>query len=115
MDKVCIYQLKTPTLVGVFANERESKQDVWFDLELTLDITAAIQSDNIKDAVSYADVAQAVTAFVAEATFELIEALAEAVAAFILEKFPVTHIKLSLYKKPFDMPNVERVAVVIER
>lgn len=115
MDKVCIDQLEAPTLVGVFDSERESQQLVWFDIEMSLDIVKAIHSDNIKDAVSYADVASAVTQFVGQASFQLIEALAEAVAQFILEKFSVQHIKLTLYKKPFDMPNVRRVAVVIER
>ena len=115
MDKICIKQLVTPTLVGVFDRERKEKQNVWFDLELSLDIAQAIATDDIQDAVSYADVATAVVDYVSQATFQLIEALAEAVAQFILEKFSVKHVKLSLYKKPFDMPYVERVAVVIER
>jgi dihydroneopterin aldolase len=114
MDTVFIEGLRVDTVIGAYAWERDIRQPLRLDLEMTFDCRAAGASDALADALDYHRVATAVTALVEASRCELLEALAERVAAMVLHDFPVTRLRLSV-RKPGAVGNADTVGVVIER
>lgn len=114
MDTVFIEGLIIDTLVGVHDWERTTRRSVTLDLEMAFDCTAAGASDALVDALDYAAVAARVTQVVQAGRHQLVEALAEAVAAAVQVDFPVTWLRLKI-RKPGALGNAANVGVVIER
>ena len=97
---------------GVLEEERRHGQTFLYDLRL--DVSDAALSDRIEDAVDYRTVAARVREVSDSRRFELIEALAAAVADAIVESFPVERVSVRVRKRPADLP-VEYAAVTAER
>ena len=114
MDKIFIHALKTETIVGIFDWERQVKQTVLIDLELSADRRKAALSDSIDDTLNYKRVAKRVLAFVEGSQFHLVETLAERVAMLMLEEFGVAWVGISL-SKPGAIRSSRDVGVVLER
>ena len=77
MDKIFLRALKTEAIVGIFDWERQVKQTVILDIEISADIRKAALSDSIDDTLNYKRVAKRVLGFVEESKFHLVETLAE--------------------------------------
>src|SRR3546814_7045043 len=114
MDIVFIHDLKVATVIGVFAWERRSRQTVCFNLEMACDIAQAAGSDDLTHAFDYQCISKRIIAFVEAAEFQLVEALAEAVAQLVREEFGVAWLRLSL-SKPGALRAARDVGIVIER
>ena len=114
MDKIFIHALKTETIVGIFDWERQVKQTVVMDIELSADIRKAALSDSIDDTLNYKGVAKRVLAFVEESSFHLVETLAEHIAMLILEEFGVSWVSIAL-SKPGAIRSSRDVGVKLER
>jgi dihydroneopterin aldolase len=114
MDQVIIEGLDVETVIGAYAWERDVRQHVRLDLEMDFDCGVAGTSDRLADALDYAAVAARVTALVGDSRFELLEALAEKVAATVLAEFPVRRLRLRVHK-PGAVGNALAVGVAIER
>jgi 7,8-dihydroneopterin aldolase/epimerase/oxygenase len=114
MDKIFIHALKTETIVGIFEWERQVKQTVVMDIEVSADIRNAAISDSIDDTLNYKGVAKRVLTFVEESSFHLVETLAEHVAMLILEEFGVSWVSIVL-SKPGAIRNSRDVGVMLER
>ena len=114
MDTIRIKGLKIETVVGVHEWERRMPRPVVIDLELAADVAQAAKHDALKDALDYAAVTQVVTEFVTTSDFQLIETLAERLAARLQKDFGVQWIKLEVHK-PGAIPGASDVSVVIER
>ena len=76
MDKIFIHALKTEAIIGIFDWQRQVKQTVIVDIEISADIGKAALSDSIDDTLNYKRVAKHVLAFVEESKFHLVETLA---------------------------------------
>ncbi len=99
---------------GVEEDERARGQR--FLLDLWLDVSDAALSDRIEDTVDYRDVARAVREVSDERQFQLLEALAAAVADRLVERFPVERARVRVRKPEVELdPPVEYVAVTVER
>lgn len=114
MDKVIIEGLRIDTFIGVYAWEKSVKQTLLLDLELSCDLQKAAATDQVFDTLDYAAVVDAIVAFTSARHFQLLEALADNLAKFLLDKFSVQHIKLSL-RKPGAIAQAAVVGVQIER
>jgi len=114
MDIVFIKNLKIEAVIGVFDWEREIKQALYFDFELATDISKAANSDDLKDTLDYNALSIAVTQFVEQSGFQLIETLAERVAELIIQDFNVPWLRLRLNKKG-AIKNADDVGIIIER
>ena len=114
MDKIIISALVVETIIGTLAWERQVKQKIVLDLELYTDISAAASSDDINDAIDYAAVCEQVTNFIEMEQCQLIEALAENTAQFLLNKFFIQGLVLTL-SKPGAITTAKNVAVCIKR
>ncbi len=114
MDKIFIHALKTEAIIGIFDWERQVKQTVVIDVEISADIRKAALSDSIDDTLNYKRIAKRVLAFVEESKFHLVETLAEQLAMLILEDFGVAWVHLRL-SKPGAIRSSQDVGVVLER
>ena len=113
-DKILIRQLEVDAFIGIHTWEKQQTQPLYFDLDLSFDCSPAAHSDDIKDALDYFKVCRQVTAFVAASNYELIETLAEQVAALVIKQFACKKIKLTLYK-PNAIANTQTVGIRIVR
>lgn len=114
MDIVFIEGLRIDTVIGIHPWERRLRQTVVLDLELASDNPRAARDDRIEDALDYAAVAGRLESFVGDSRFQLIETLAERVAALLLAEFGVPWLRLTV-SKPGAVPRARSVGVVIER
>jgi len=114
MDKIFIRALKTEAIIGIFDWERQVKQTVVIDLELSADIRKAALTDSIADTLNYKGVAKRVLGFVAESQFHLVETLAERVAMLILEEFGIEWVNIVL-SKPGAVRSSRDVGVALTR
>lgn len=114
MDKVFIQGLQVDTIIGVYDWERRMRQPVSLDLEMAADISRAAATDRLDDALNYKSISKRVSAYVADSRFQLVETLAEKVAALILDEFPTHWVRLTLHK-PGALRGATDVGVIIER
>ncbi len=98
MDKIFLRDLRVDTIIGIYDWEREIRQQVSIDLEMGADIRRAAASDAIEDTLDYKAVAKRLIAFVGEAEFQLVETLAERVAAIVTDEFGVPWVRVRLSK-----------------
>ena len=103
------------TAIGVTAGERAVKQQLSIDVEFPVSGRPA-DTDSIHDAVDYDTVARTVAEVCASREFHLIETVAEQIAGRILEKFPVSQVRILVRKiSPIEAPRVDYVSVEIVR
>jgi 2-amino-4-hydroxy-6-hydroxymethyldihydropteridine diphosphokinase len=114
MDKVLIEGLEFEAKIGIHDWERRRRQPLRLDLALAFDNRRPAASDAIADTLDYQVVADRLLAFAADASFQLIEALAEECAQLLLREFAVDWVQLTL-RKPGALHNARAAAVAIER
>ena len=114
MDSIFLHDMKVETVIGVWDWERKIRQTVSIDLEMSADIRKAAASDSVEDALNYKSVAKRVQAFVGESTFQLVETLAEKIAAIVLDEFDVAWVRVRV-NKPGAIRGARDVGVLIER
>lgn len=114
MDIVFIQGLKIDTVIGIYDWERKIRQDIVLDLEMSADIKAASETDNIEQTLDYKAVSKRLIDFVQNAQFELVETLAEKITQIILNEFGVEQVKLTLNKGK-AVTGARGVGVIIER
>ena len=114
MDKIFIHALKSEAIIGIYDWERQVRQTVLVDVEISADIRKAALTDSIEDTLNYKRVAKRVLAFVEGSQFHLVETLAEHLAMLILEEFGVDWVRITL-SKPGAVRSSRDVGVVLER
>jgi dihydroneopterin aldolase len=114
IDLVFIRELQVNTVIGVYDWEREVRQTVVLDLEMATDNKRAAASDDIADALNYAAVSIRLVEFIENSQFQLIESMAEQVAAIVLNDFKVPWLRLRLCK-PGAVAQAKDVGILIER
>ena len=113
-DIIYLNDLKIDTVIGVFDWERRIKQTISIDLEMATNICKAAESDHIDDTLNYKAVAKRLIAFVEESRFQLVETLAERVAAIVIDEFDVAKVKVRINKKG-AVRYAGDVGIIIER
>ncbi len=114
MDVIFLHDLKIDTVIGIWDWERKIRQTVSIDLDMSTDIRKAAATDSVDDTLNYKLVAKRIQEFVAESSFQLVETLAERIAAIVLEEFDVSWVRVRV-NKPGAIRNAQDVGVTIER
>ena len=114
MDTVFINELRIDTIIGIYDWERKVRQTISLDLEMATDIRRAAATDAIDDTLNYKAVAKRLIAFVEASDYQLVETLAEKIAAIVLDEFSVPWLKLTVHK-PGAVRGSRDVGVIIER
>ena len=97
---------------GAYDEEQRDGQPFWFDIRLEVGDRGA--DDDLERAVDYTRVAAAVREISDAHRYDLLEALATAVADAIVERFQPERATVRVRKRPSGLP-VEYSAVTIER
>jgi dihydroneopterin aldolase len=97
---------------GAYEEERATGQTFWFDVELEVGDRGA--DDDLATAVDYTHVAAAVRELSDHRRFDLLEALATAVADELELRFGPQRLVVRVRKKPAGLP-VEWSAVTVTR
>ena len=113
-DIIFIEGLEIETIIGVYEHERDIKQKVVLDIEMTLPESDASSSDDLRHTVDYDAVSKLVTSYVKDTQYQLIESLAEQVATLVLGAFATDSLKLKL-SKPGAVKNAKSVGLIILR
>jgi dihydroneopterin aldolase len=96
---------------GVLDEEKRNGQTFLFDLEL--EVSDAALSDRIDEAVDYREIVERVRAVSDGRRFDLIEALAGAVADELVRALPAERVRVRVRKRPADLPVAETAATVV--
>lgn len=99
MDTVMIRGLRVYAYHGVKEEEKRKGQPFVLDIDVTADMTAACESDDIAQAINYSEVTKAAVATMLSEKNDLIERAAHRVATAILAQFPAEEVSVTL-KKP---------------
>lgn len=116
MDRIILEGMTFFGRHGLLPREVEEGQPFVVDLALGLNLAPAGKTDHLGQTVDYSQVVDAVREVVEGKRFNLLEALAEAIAGEVLQRFPVESVRVGV-KKPRAPLGVilDHVAVVIER
>jgi dihydroneopterin aldolase len=97
---------------GVNDEEREQGQRFLFDV--TVDVGHDAESDRLEDTVDYREIVAAIREVSDGHRFNLLEALAAAVADELIRRFRIAHVRVRVRKPDVRLP-VEFAAATVER
>lgn len=98
MDIIFLRELKIETLIGIYPWEKKVPQNLQLDLEIALPNSRACATDDIADAVDYAEIVRHIQHAITSRHFNLLEALAEHIAQILLTDFNAPWVKVSVAK-----------------
>lgn len=116
LDRISVTGLRAFGRHGVLPAEREQGQEFVIDAVLWLDTRAAARADDLSLTVDYGALAQALAGIVAGEPVDLIETLAERLAAACLADDRVDEVEVTVHKPsaPIAVPFTD-VAATIRR
>ncbi|HEX3618863.1 MAG TPA: dihydroneopterin aldolase [Candidatus Udaeobacter sp.] len=101
-DEVHIDQLEVSTHIGVPEQERAAPQRLTVSISFWPYQQVRDLADNIHKAVNYSAVAEETKSFVRDQSVNLIETLADLLAAHLLKTFPIQKVTVELRKFPLE-------------
>ncbi|MGE4530088.1 MAG: dihydroneopterin aldolase [Acidithiobacillus sp.] len=114
MDILFVRELKVDTRIGIYDWERQIKQTILIDLEIAADASVAAQTDKVEQTINYQTVCQRLVAHISASEVELVETLAEQIAAIICDDFGAAWVQVTVHK-PAAVRGTKDVGVRIER
>ena len=114
-DRVFVNGLELYCIIGVQPWEREVMQKVRIDLQMAADCRPAALADDASLTLDYKAVSKRVQRLVEGSTFQLVETMAERIAAAILADFPRADSVTVRVAKPGAVRFAEAVGVEVER
>jgi dihydroneopterin aldolase len=114
MDRVKLEGLAIDASVGVYEFEHQVRQRLEIDVTAEIDLTEAGRSDRLEAGLDYDGIARHCREVVAERHHQLIESIAESIAARVLHDERVDRVEVRV-AKPGAVPDARTVAVEIRR
>ena len=114
MDIIYLHGLKIECIIGVWEWERRIKQLLTIDVDMAADVAAAAASDQLDATLNYKAVAKRLIDFVGNSEYQLIESVAERVAAVLIDEFQIEWCRVKV-DKGGAVRGARNVGVVIER
>ena len=115
-SQIVIERLECEGYCGVTHNERERPQKLAVDVELGFPTDRAAGTDDLKNTVDYAAVADRIVALVSREHCHLLETLAEKILAMLFATFPAERIRIWVRKLYAPLPTIAgSVGVRMER
>ncbi|HEY2917282.1 MAG TPA: dihydroneopterin aldolase [Candidatus Limnocylindrales bacterium] len=99
-DRIVLANLAFTARHGVEPREKTELQRFELDVELELDLAPAGRADDLAMTANYAEVDDVVRAIVEGPPFDLLEALAETIAAAVLASQPLADAAVVRVRKP---------------
>ncbi|MBE6362153.1 MAG: dihydroneopterin aldolase [Lentisphaerae bacterium] len=98
MGKIFLNQLEISTIIGTLPHERTVQQKIIVDVEITTPMKAAAISDNLYDALDYSAVENEVVQLAEKSSFQLLEALLNAIGTAVIRHPEVISCKVRIEK-----------------
>ena len=114
MDKIFIKDLEIETVIGIYEWEREVRQLISINIEMTVDTKKAARSDKVEDSLDYKKVCKRIISLTKHSKSKLIENLAHKIAETILSEFSASNVIVTV-EKPGALRGSKSVGIVIER
>lgn len=115
-DKISLMGVECRVKVGVPSAERRRRQKILIDVVMEVPVAGAGARDDFRMAVDYWGVEKAVRETAETGERQLIEALAEQVAAAVLRRDKrIAAVTIAVHKRPAVMPKTREVVVEIRR
>ena len=116
-DRIMLNGMRFYGYHGVNPEERTLGQPYLVDLTAEMDLRPAGHSDRLEDTVSYSHIYRAVQSIVEGEPRQLLESVAEAIAAQVLADFPVDAVTVTVKKPnpPVRGSSIRQSAVRIRR
>lgn len=111
-DRIVLEGMTFEGTHGVYPEEQVTPQPFEVDVELALNLQPAGLSDDLEQTVDYARVFDTCRQIVESTRFNLIEALAEAIAHELLAGFPVQEVTVRVRKPKVKLGGALRAAGV---
>lgn len=115
IGKITLKGLKYPLKIGVAEQERKQPQGILVDLQLYLDITKAVETQEIEETVNYSVVQKKIKAFLENKEYVLVERLAADIAKLLLSNFEKLKAVKCTCWKPEALKDAENVGVTVVR
>jgi len=112
MDKIILEGMEFYGYHGARPEEKKLGQRFIVDVELFLDLRQAGETDNLDYTVNYAQVFELVQSIVCGRSRQLIESVAETIAAALLAQFPVEEVLVRVKKPQAPLPGMFTWAAV---
>lgn len=116
MGQIKLTQLRFHTCHGALPHEQHVAQEFWVDVEVHMDVSAAGESDRLRDTVNYAAIAHAVEAIMMGPPVKLLETLATRIHSAVHGQDPRIDrvgVKVTKVDPPLGIPS-GGVAVVVD-
>jgi len=107
--------LQIRCIVGIHPHERVEEQDLFVDISVDTDFTAAAETDRVEHTIDYAQIAEELTQLATARKFQLIETFAEESATLLFALFPEVSIIALKVRKPAAVPAANCSFVQIRR
>ena len=104
MDKISITGITGFGYHGVLEHERQDGQTFLVDLEVITNFDSAISSDDVRDTVNYAELAEIAHAAIIGEPVNLIEKLANQIASDCLDIAGVIAVTVTVHKPQAPIP-----------
>ena len=114
MDQIFIEDLEVETVIGVYDWEHDIRQVLRLNIEMSWDIRAAAEAEDLEQTVDYDRVVKRLTGFIEGGQFLLVETVAERCAEILMHEFHVPRVRLKI-AKPGAVESAKAVGVIIER
>jgi 7,8-dihydroneopterin aldolase/epimerase/oxygenase len=105
---------KIRCIIGTEMHERKAEQDIYVDLRVEADVSAAIHSDALHDAINYVLLATICKEVAQHGRYYLLEKYADDVLGVIIKRFSVKWAWIRV-KKPQAIADAEAAFVELKR
>jgi len=112
-DEIHIEQLEVSSVIGVSEHERKTPQRLTINLSFWPRRQTRDMEDKIGHTINYAIVAEETLRFVQNERVNLIETLADGLAAHLLNNFPIQKITVEIRKFPLE--HAKYVSAIVTR
>lgn len=116
MDEIRIQGIEVFAHHGVLPHERELGQRFVIDVTLSIDLSDAARTDDLAATVDYGELSANIARLVTDEPYDLIETVADRVAALCLREDRVMQAEVTVHKPSAPLPVVaEEVSVTLRR
>ncbi|WP_370891101.1 2-amino-4-hydroxy-6-hydroxymethyldihydropteridine diphosphokinase [Janibacter sp. GXQ6167] len=105
LDRIALTEVSATGYHGVLPEEKEEGQEFRVDVTLHLDLNRAAREDDLTQTVNYADVAAGIVQRIEGPSFDLIESLADRIAADALDYPGVYEVDVTVHKPQAPIPH----------
>ena len=112
-DEIRIEQIEVFSVIGVLEHERKGLQRLTVTISFWPYQQTRDLADKIDNAVNYSAVAEEIKRFAREQTVNLIETLADRLAAHLLKTFPIQKVTVEVRK--FALQDAKYVSATVTR